>query len=211
MRYGLPPKLLGQFDCDITEMQFRQYLPISVPQELSYSLDTPSLDPCKEIIDFIRDSNEDEFYFSYVYLTVKHLWVSGEFIGNRPGWHSDGFGTNDINYVWADRVPTDYLIDEQDCRFDFEGADCDRMYSYIDNVMMKYCAIVNYSDRELIRLDPSVIHRSPVGFDAGMRTFVKVSLSDQKYNLLGNAINHKLNLNWDMVERDVSRNHPHKN
>ncbi|WP_259384425.1 hypothetical protein, partial [Bacillus thuringiensis] len=58
------------------------------------------------------------------------------------------------------------------------------------------------------RLDQRVIHRSPVNFEAGMRTFVKVSISADRYDLEGNSINHLLPDRWPLRPRQVERNHP---
>ncbi|MBZ5864318.1 hypothetical protein LAG72_24625, partial [Escherichia coli] len=49
---------------------------------------------------------------SFVYLSVKILHVTPDAPGNRPGWHSDGFLTNDLNYIWADRNPTEFFIND---------------------------------------------------------------------------------------------------
>jgi hypothetical protein len=46
----------------------------------------------------------------YVYLTVKRLWVEPGCMGGRPGWHTDGFGTDDVNYIWSDADPTEFCI-----------------------------------------------------------------------------------------------------
>ena len=40
------------------------------------------------------------------------------------------------------------------------------------------------------------------------RTFIKVSFSDQKYNLKGNTHNYLFDYEWDMIDRSVSRNDP---
>lgn len=66
-----------------------------------------------------------------------------------------------------------------------------------------------YPDKHLLRLDNTVLHRSPTGFEAGMRTFVKVSLSRDRYNLKGNSVNHLLpETHWPLVDRQEVRNHP---
>lgn len=69
-------------------------------------------------------------------------------------------------------------------------------------------AIETYPDKHLLRLDPSVIHRPPVGFAPGMRTFVKASMSTERYNLEGNSVNHRLPLGVPLLPRKLDRNHP---
>ena len=159
---------------------------------------------------------EDEhkrFTDEYVYLTAKTLWVSGEYIGNRPGWHSDGFGTDDLNYIWADRAPTEFLwnCSEVFDIFDFDGHNCDEFYSRCnaaEGMVGSTWDIEEYDDKHLLKLNPSVIHRSPVDFEAGMRSFAKVSISPDAYNLKGNATNYLLPMDWKYAERQTERNHP---
>jgi hypothetical protein len=67
---------------------------------------------------------------------------------------------------------------------------------------------VTYPDKHLLRLDQSVIHRSPIKFAPGMRTFIKVSISKDRYDLIGNSINHKLDFGPLVAERQPERNHP---
>ena len=212
MRYGNLPKDLGLVNINPTEMMFHMYMPISIPGSDRVYL-PEHLEVFKPLIVKAWEDEHKRFTDEYVYLTAKTLWVSGEYIGNRPGWHSDGFGTNDINYIWADRAPTEFLWNcaEGFDAFDFDGHDCDQFYSLClaaEELAGATWEIEEYDDKHLLRLDPSVIHRSPVGFDAGMRSFAKVSISKDKYNLEGNATNHLLNLNWKMEPRNVERNHP---
>jgi hypothetical protein len=47
--------------------------------------------------------------------------------------------------------------------------------------------------------------RPPPG---GMRSFLKISLSHQKYNLVGNSHNYLFDYNWDLHDRDTLRNDP---
>ena len=143
----------------------------------------------------------ERLWDQYVYLTAKTLWVSGDYIGNRPGWHSDGFGTNDLNYIWYDRAPTEFL----DADFDLPDDCADAMEQMANHALGRVPVL--YPDKHLLRLDPSVIHRSPVDFEAGMRTFVKVSVSPDRYDLVGNSVNHALPA-WPLTARKAERNHP---
>lgn len=201
MIYGKLPRDMGLIDIDPVEMMFWMYCPISTPtSEIRLPDNLRVFEP---IIAAVRDYDWDMFDYNYVYLTAKTLWVSGSYIGNRPGWHSDGFGTRDLNYIWYDRAPTEFFEDS------FElPADCaDAMAVMEDRARGK--AIITYPCKHLLALTPEVIHRCPVGFEPGLRTFVKVSISSERYNLLGNSINHKLGETWPMVPRSVERNHPH--
>ena len=77
---------------------------------------------------------------------------------------------------------------------------------------MKYQAdsrnIITYPNRHLVRMNQSSIHRMSKPESSFPRTFVKVSVSEYKYNLIGNAHNYGLDYKWDMKPRLISRNHP---
>lgn len=200
MIYGALPDDLGLVDLSPVEMMFWLYCPISTPSEATTLPD--NLVQFRPIIDRVIADDPDRYCDSYVYLTAKTLWVSGDYIGNRPGWHSDGFGTDDVNYIWYDRVPTEFI------KASFTlPADCaDAMAEMAFEASM--AAPYSFPDKHLLRLTPAVIHRSPVGFEAGLRTFVKVSISSERYNLEGNSVNHLLTERWPLLPRFAERNHP---
>jgi hypothetical protein len=203
---GNAPKDLGFIDLSPTEMMFWLYTPISTPgMEKGYVL-PPTLRQFEQIVRHARYSDPVAFRDGFVYLTAKTLWVEGNYIGNRPGWHCDGFGTNDLNFIWADRAPTEFV--EGAFRV---SADCDRSMQQMEQIgrmASSLRTVTTYPDKHLLRLDRSVMHRSPANFAPGMRTFVKVSISKDRYDLEGNSINHLLADLGPRVPRRASRNHP---
>ena len=213
---GTPPVDLGKIDITASEMMFWMYLPISVPNDYSYQL-PDNLRQFDDIVAAVLKHETSAFFLRYAYLTVKTLWVSGDYIGNRPGWHIDGYGTSDVNYIWADRAPTEFLVAPY--REVGDGASLWTLSDDCDISMQEMATIADdtsepqhrffFPDRHLLRLDNRVIHRSPVDFAPGMRTFVKVSLSHDRYNLKGNSVNHLLPAtHWPLVDRAIERNHP---
>lgn len=202
MIYGNLPEDLGFVSLSPVEMMCWMYLPISTPGE-PLTL-PPNLEQFRPIIARVAERERERFQSEYVYLTAKTLWVSGDYIGNRPGWHSDGFGTDDLNFIWYDRAPTEFI----EGSFTLPDGCDDAMMLMAD--MAKHCATVTYPDKHLLRLTPAVVHRSPVAFAPGMRTFVKVSISPDRYNLEGNSINHGLHERWPLLPRALERNHPAK-
>lgn len=214
---GNAPIDLGLVDIDPTEMMFWMYLPISRPGMTGMAL-PPNLAQFKPLIDAVqkdlktndqwRHEHDNKWTNSYIYLTAKTLWVEGTYIGNRPGWHIDGYGTYDINYIWADRAPTDFLILNETINL---SNDCDESLAEMERLAKNAHPGLfrTYPDKHLLRLDNTVIHRSPVNFPSGMRTFIKISVSHEKYNLKGNAVNHLLpETHWQLVDRQLARNHP---
>jgi hypothetical protein len=192
---GESPIVIGTFELDPVEMMFVQYLPIRMPgTDVRLPPHVQSFEPLVRAIEWGTDD--------YVYLTAKHMYVSRERMFNRPGWHADGFGTLDVNYVWSDHAPTEFCVQPF-----FLDVDCDRSM-----VQMEAQAdprnVRTYGSHVLIRLDDRVIHRAPAAAEPGYRTFAKLSVSKDRYNLVGNAHNYLFDYSWDMAPRAEARNHP---
>lgn len=201
MMYGDLPEVLGVIDLNPVEMMCWMYCPISTPNE---TVTVPAnLRQFLPIIEAVCADNPVRFVNSYVYLTAKTLYVSGGNIGNRPGWHTDGFGTDDLNYIWYDKAPTEFYADRP---FSLPDNCDDAMARMTEEARGAFKR--TFPAKHLLKLTPTVVHRPPVTFEAGMRTFVKVSISDDRYNLEGNSINHGLSEQWPLVPRQMERNHP---
>lgn len=201
MIYGALPEDMGLIDLSPIEMMCWMYCPISTPTEGVLLPD--NLRQFWPIVEAVAN-REHQFGNRFVYLTAKTLWVAGECVGNRPGWHSDGFGTDDVNYIWYDRAPTQFL----EASFELpEG--CDDAMAVMDQ-KAKCNPVVTFPDKHLLRLTPSVVHRVAPSMAPGMRTFVKVSVSTDRYNLEGNSVNHLFRERWPLVPRNADRNHPVK-
>jgi len=215
--YGAAPKDLGELKLDTSEMMFWLYLPIKMPGTLAERL-PEQLTQYMEVIDrvymdVIKTYGRPRWKDSYVYLSVKVLHVTPDAPGNRPGWHSDGFLTDDLNYIWADRNPTEFFeasplfrvtADHSKSLEEFDGY---ASHPFNDGVFadQTYHAKVNH----LYRLDQTVIHRVSLNVDSGKRAFVKVSVSDKPYVQLGNSINHLLPEHpRPSLERQAERNCP---
>lgn len=138
----------------------------------------------------------------FTYLTMRRGWASTGNPLNRPGWHSDGFGTDDLNYIWTDRFPTELAC------HDFGQVSDDHAES-LEQFADRAHVTGHVETGLLYRFDQHVIHRAPEHLDAGgMRSFLKVSLSDDRYNLVGNSHNHLFDYSWRMWERGAIRNDP---
>jgi len=206
MRYGELPKELGIFQVEAKEMMFYQYLPIKMPNETQpiYEQRLKCFDALVGAIfcDYIGEFGLDNYVNSYVYLTAKHLYQMPNCSFNRMGWHSDGFLTDDINYVWCDKYPTifnkTYFSLQLDDLLSMEEMEKQAIRSND----------VTYKENQLLRLNQFNIHKVAPITKGGMRTFLKVSISKDKYDLLGNSHNYLLNYDWQMKERKQERNIP---
>lgn len=208
--YGKDPKVITELDINCKEMFFYQYLPIKMAGEstITTSKIEPRLCSFAELIgvsccDFIGTYGLDRFVNSYVYLTVKRLFVSPNYNMNREGWHSDGFMTDDINYIWSDCVPTVFN------NSDFNLSQDDKLSIKEMEEQAKPMWDFTYPNKTLLRLDQFVIHRcGDIERSGCMRSFFKLSISDDMYDLEGNSHNYMLDYNWPMRKRGEERNIP---
>ncbi len=203
INYGTAPKQIGIYDINVEEMFFYMYLPIKMKG--SNSLRIPKrLELFKSMIfDIIKDEGwHDVLYDKYIYLTAKNIYATPDNLGNRAGWHSDGFGTDDINYIWTNRHPTVFCVQG----FSLSN-DCTKSMQQMQ-LQAKKENEVTYKENTLLRLTQEHIHRTPTINKGGMRCFFKLSISTEKYNLKGNSHNYMMGYDWEMFDRSEVRNHP---
>ncbi len=216
--YGAAPKDLGLIELDTSEMMFWLYAPIKVP---GMWMETPpkQLEKYDRLLDEVRFDvidtyGEKRWTDSYVYLSVKILHVTPDAPGNRPGWHSDGFLTDDLNYIWADRNPTEFLVtkDRELLSFVADHTASIAQMNWVSAVQLAGERREHAKVNHLYRLDQTVIHRVSLNVESGKRAFIKVSVSDKPYVQLGNSINHDLpEHERPSVERQAERNCPQGN
>lgn len=204
--YGTRPEDLGLIDLSPEEMMFWLYCPIRVPGMLHPFILPGNLVQYKPLVRAVMQDCSDQWEDSYVYITAKTLWVNSESPGNRPGWHSDGFLTDDLNYIWCDANPTTFFDDGKLHSF---SADHNASLGEMDSL----CEATDANQftlpvKHLLKLDQRVLHKVTTNINPGVRTFVKISVSRHKYALRGNSINHELVLAWDYQERKAERNCP---
>lgn len=218
--YGTAPIEVAKIECNIEEMFFYQYLPIklndsiygTIPEQLQV-LDEIILESAEDFKNrltlLIGNTREEiqEYKRHYIYLTAKRLFVTSGCGLNREGWHTDGFGSDDINYIWCDSLPTKYVTGRWD-NISSDHSESLKQFKAIgeSGVNVSWC-----EPNTIYRLDDTVIHaQDEYSGDPFIRTFVKVSFSKEKYNLKGNSHNYLLNYKWEMKDRNVERNHPVK-
>lgn len=202
--YGAKPWDLGEINVALPEVYYCLYLPISLKGESRLVL-PQALAPLMPIVDAIyKDLGPEAWDNNYVYLTCKKMFVSPTITANRPGWHADGFGSDDLNYVWYDCLPTEIAEGNN-----FNITEGDHVRSLFEfETQAQRNVITTYPNKHLIKLDPYVVHRVAVAHEQMMRTFVKVSVSKDQYNLKDNSINHEMNYNFKLYDREMVRNSP---
>ncbi len=206
MRYGELPISLGTAEVELEEMMFYQYLPIKLAHKDEIVINerlSNLLGLIGTVInDFIKTYGQDRFLANYVYVTVKRMYQPIGTSFNRKGYHSDGFMTDDINYIWSDECPTEFNFS----KFNLTQDDFTSLIEMEEQASPENIYI--FDKKELIRLTQYNIHRVSESCRECMRTFVKVSFSKDKYDLKGNSINYGLDYKWEMKERSINRNIP---
>jgi hypothetical protein len=201
--YGKLPIYLGQFEFDLPEMMYYLYLPVVMDHKYDRILLPPNLGITGKMIEAaIQHTPRD---YRYVYLSARKGWATADNPLNRPGWHCDGFGTEDLNYVWWTGAGTRFAIQT----FYSITEDHNRSLKQFDEQVM-LDSVVTYPEKGLYQIDPSVVHSTPIITKEGMRQYVKISFSDQKYNLENNSHNYLFNYSWPLHSRETLRNDPHK-
>ena len=192
------PTIHGQIEIACEEFMFVQDMLIALPHSLpKLPRHVQCFAPLVEEVMAIGVPPD-----RYIYLTAKRLFVSPTCCWNRPGWHIDGFGTDDRNYLWSDSFPTEFCIQP------FDLSD-DHLLSMAQ--MTKHVRPENvrtYDNNLLLGLDNTVVHQVAPVRSSGVRTFAKISISRNRYNLCGNAHNDLIDYHWPMVDRAMDRNDP---
>mgnify|MGYP006921391136 CR=1 FL=1 len=205
MLYNKPPLPIANIEINVSEFFKYLYLPIKLGDSAVISIE-PRLDPICPIIgracsDFVGKNGLDEFVQSYIYVTAKNEYQQKGQSFNRPGWHSDGFGTNDISYIWSNKQPTIF----NGSNFDLCDDDTASMAQMEEQADERF----NFTlpNNSLIRMDQFTIHR--VGEpEEGVRCFVKIVFSRDQYKLIGNSVNYNLPYKWEYSPRRPERNIP---
>lgn len=206
MKYGELPIDLGYFPIAWTESVFYLYLPIKMKG--STDLRIPErLWPFRRLVwqarcRAVKALGMLEYeHHRYLYITVKHMLVHPNAWGNRGGEHADGFGTDDLNWIWYDKNPTEF------CSADFKITPNDDRQSLEEfRDQWDHKKVVTYPNQHLLELTPYVVHRVAQVTRYDMRTFVKISLSRHKFNLVGNSHNYLFDYKWEMFDRGAVRN-----
>ena len=202
LNYGAAPTDLGFVNLSPTEMMVYLYLPIKfpgsdirIPRNIEYI--RPMIDRSMLDAQLTLDLSDH-----YIYATVKTLFVTGSFSGNRPGLHADGYASGgDLNYLWYNMNPTQFAVQQFDNipLGDFESmAEMERQ--------LEIEKLIEYPCCNLLRLDETNVHRVNPVIEEGFRTFIKLSFSKHKFNLSGNSHNYLFDYEWVMHGRGVTRN-----
>lgn len=216
MKYGNLPVYLGQFDqVDLNEVMYYLYLPVVMrdPRMVSGDIRLPrNVEVCRPLITEalgyaynIRNSRDGRWPYTYVYLSARKGWATADNPLNRPGWHADGFGTEDLNFVWWRGAGTRFAAQAFTEISDDHVLSQKQFQEQVDETKA-----ISYPEAGLYVIDPSVVHATPIITTPGMRQYIKISLSNERYNLENNSHNYLFDYDWPLHTRSAIRNDPHK-
>lgn len=219
---GEAPVSIGFYDVTLSEVMYYLYLPVYMEgygdHELSVML-PPNVECCRGMI--LDAMTRSPRRYKYAYLSARKGWATPDNPLNRPGWHCDGFGTNDLNFVWWNGPGTRFAVG------DFGEISDDHVESLVqferavrmDGVRQPYQSetpvpklnVFSPPYGNLYMITPRVVHATPlIGAPGCMRQYIKISLSDERYNLENNSHNYLFDYDWPLHARDEIRNDPHK-
>lgn len=205
--YGDAPRHVGRFDFDLKEVMYYLYLPVRMGNAPRYTGPEiripPNVECCRPLIAAAMEAAPRRY--RYAYLSARKGWATPDNPLNRPGWHCDGFGTDDMNYVWWSGPGTRFAVQPFK---DISDDHVESLRQFDAQIQPEYAR--SYPERALYELHPKVIHATPLIDAPGcMRQFVKISFSDHCYNLENNSHNYLFDYAWPMSEREMVRNDTH--
>lgn len=216
--YGKPPVDCGHFpDVGLTEVMYRLYLPVFMSDVQSTWDLSPLMVRLPPDVECVRrlvyqavlmEFGSGRFHWKYIYLSARKGWATPDNPLNRPGWHCDGFGSPDMNYIWWSGPGTRFLLG---C---YTGISDDHVksmeeFDWIAKTSVnnsEWGVIENRPAKHLYQIDSTVIHATPELTEGCMRQFVKISFSNERYNLYNNSHNYLFDYDWPMVDRETVRN-----
>ena len=206
--YGQLPEVIGYFFEQDSRKEFfsYQYLPIKMTGQNYYKIEE-RLWPFTELIDDVvhyykNNYGVEAYQSSYVYLTAKRAYQKNGCGFNRQGWHSDSFMSDDINFLWTDKQSTIFNTSK------FNLSQDDKLSLKEMEEQADPQNNITFPLNSILRLNQYVIHK--VGeIEEGVRTFIKLTFSKNKFNLIGNSVNYEINYNWMYYPRQLNRNIPY--
>lgn len=147
----------------------------------------------------------DDDWTKYCYLTIKRSYIQPNTLGNRQGFHIDGFKSDQENFIWSDHsaTPTEVAIGNF-----LLTNDHDKSLIEMNEQASKFFKN-QLKPNTLYEMNQECVHRPTVNNlnVAVLRTFIKITFSKDLFNCFGNAWNYKLPHMKPTTFRNETRNH----
>jgi hypothetical protein len=195
----------GHFNFELPEVMYYLYLPV-VMDDSPVKL-PPNVEICRDLINqaiIFGERHRPGRSYRYAYLSARKGWASPDNPLNRPGWHCDGFGSNDMNFVWWAGPGTRFTYQRLT---DISDDHLISMRQFEEQIRPEF--VYTPTEKNLYGISPLCVHATPLIAAPGcMRQYVKVSLSNERYNLENNSHNYLFDYDWPLHSREETRNDP---
>jgi len=223
-KYGAAPEMIAPMpNLDLREVMYYLYLPVFMADKPRADRETlllpPNVECCRHLIDkaTIVEKMRGRT-FRYIYLSARKGWATPDNPLNRPGWHCDGFGTDDMNYVWWKGPGTRFALgdfgeisdDHTLSQEQFEATIALHGHNQPWQDPAFPIRVSTPPEGHIYRIDPFVVHATPLIETPCWRQYVKVSFSNHRYNLENNSHNYLFDYDWALTPREDVRNDTHK-
>lgn len=204
---GSAPVRISSFKFDLPEVMYYLYLPVVMGREWR-RIEMPHNIHCLYSMVVSARNFANEHYNwdpKYAYISARKGWATKDNPLNRPGWHIDGYGSSDLNFVWWAGDGTRFAIQE----FKDVSPDHTRSLEQFEE-QVDLSKVETPEAKTLYLIDQSVVHATPDIVTPHMRQYVKISFSEHEYALENNSHNYAFQYNWKMQGREEIRNDPYK-
>ena len=186
--------------CNISNMCIKEkrHSEYSIPENLEF-LVNQVLSTIYEASDHIYKNDWDY----NCYLSIKHEYVNPGSLGNRPGWHIDGFKSDQHNFIWFDALPTKIALGTFDLTNDHDIS----LVEMEEQAKTKTKLVLE--SKHLYEMSHELVH-SPCRNDTDepiLRTFIKVTFTKETFNCMNNAWNYRLPHVQGYAKPKCTRNH----
>lgn len=181
------------------------YMCIKESNSCTYKIPDNMLAILEPILNIIWAEGLEQYQNKYCYVTIKKIYVQPQTVGNREGLHIDGFLSDQCNFIWFDSLPTAVAVGEfnlsEDHKKSLEEIEKQMNENGYDSFML--------SNNHLYELTQNCVHGPIENYTNSviLRTFIKVTFSEELFNGLGNAWNYMLPHIKPTKNRSVERNH----
>lgn len=195
---------------DVSELEYCNIVSMCLKQAGCSEYQIPhNLEPLvNQIVSDIYKLSEslyEDDWTKYCYLTIKKMHIQPSTLGNREGFHIDGFKSDQENFIWSDcaETPTEVAIGNFLLSNDHE-----KSLVEMEDQAHK-CFKHQLATNTLYEMDQECVHRPTVNNTNKtiLRTFIKITYSKELFNCFGNAWNYKLPHIKPNKFRNETRNH----
>lgn len=186
--------------CNISNMCIKQagHSEYQVPENIEHVV-YEAIAAAHELVEHLYHSD-----WTYnCYLTLKHEYVNPGSTGTRPGWHIDGFMSDQLNFIWFDCLPTQVAVGEFELTLDHN------ISLHEMELAAKDKSVYPLLSKTMYELSQEVVH-APVANETNkpiLRTFLKLTFTKDEFNCSRNAWNYKLSHVRGSKQSGASRNH----